>query len=653
MSFRRRLTLFFVLIVVLPMVALGALVLQVTGSSRTGKADARLAAGLETALTLYRTELAGSRQAVREAARDPQLAAALRSGKPGPIRAVASRLVREGDLASLAVLDQDGEQIARAGVRRTVADSEVTLETDGRIAGELVGSVVSATSYASRVRDLTGRNAAISGPDGQLATTTPIRTDSLPPAGSAETLEIGGTDQRAASAALGDSGEEPLRLTLVGQLDSGGLAATRPLVAAALALFFAIALAFVAMLLRSLQGQVAAMLSAARRIGSGDFTRKLPVEGEDEMAGLAREFNQMSDKLSHQMSELRRQRTELEQSVRRIGEAFASGLDRAALLEIVAETAASACEAEHARIVLSGFREPEVVAGQPLSRSMAAAVRKAEEDAFRRPGMADGSVEDAFALAHPLAPAGEGVGEESRSPVSPGVMTIVRRGHPFEDSQRDVLRYLIGQASVSIENVELHELVAEQAITDELTALPNNRRFRTWIATEAARAERFGHDLSLLMLDIDDFKHFNDTYGHLQGDEVLRTVGRVLAEESRGVDMPARYGGEEFAIGLPETSLEGAFEFAERVRERIASTQIPRVDGDGSLRVTASVGVATASTGGASARGLIEAADGALYAAKRGGKNRTERAAGQVGRGEEHEEGAGKEPPAAKIPSDG
>ena len=130
--------------------------------------------------------------------------------------------------------------------------------------------------------------------------------------------------------------------------------------------------------------------------------------------------------------------------------------------------------------------------------------------------------------------------------------------------------------SSSIENIALHELVSEQAVTDELTGLSNNRRFRELIAKEAARAERFGHELSLIMLDIDDFKQINDTYGHLQGDKVLRMVGRVLQLESRGVDEPARYGGEEFAVALPETGLEGALDLAERVRARIESEQVPR-----------------------------------------------------------------------------
>ena len=222
-------------------------------------------------------------------------------------------------------------------------------------------------------------------------------------------------------------------------------------------------------------------------------------------------------------------------------------------------------------------------------------------------------------------------------------MTVVRMGRPFDVGQRDVLAYLIGQAAASIENVELHELVAEQAVTDELTGLPNNRRFRRWIGTEVARAERFGHELSLLMLDIDDFKRVNDTHGHLQGDEVLRAIGKVLREESRGIDEPARYGGEEFAIGLPETDLEGAVEFAERVRERIAVTDVPFVGGEGSMRVTTSIGAANAVASGGDVRSFIDAADQALYRAKRRGKNRTEKAT----------PGGGKRPPTAKIRGDG
>ena len=124
------------------------------------------------------------------------------------------------------------------------------------------------------------------------------------------------------------------------------------------------------------------------------------------------------------------------------------------------------------------------------------------------------------ALAGPLRRLGE-------LPENVGVMTVARDGEPFSQPERDVFLYLVGQVSASIENIALHELVSEQAVTDELTGLSNNRRFRELISKEAARAQRFGHELSLIMLDIDDFKRVNDTYGHLQGDEVLRVIGRV------------------------------------------------------------------------------------------------------------------------------
>jgi diguanylate cyclase (GGDEF)-like protein len=206
---------------------------------------------------------------------------------------------------------------------------------------------------------------------------------------------------------------------------------------------------------------------------------------------------------------------------------------------------------------------------------------------------------------------------------------VARPGEPFTAAEREVFLYLVGQVSSSIENIALHELVSEQAVTDELTGLSNNRRFRELISKEAVRAERFGHELSLIILDIDDFKQINDSYGHLQGDEVLRMVGRVLHLESRGVDEPARYGGEEFAVALPETGLDGALELAERIRARIESEHVSRGDGASAVRVTASIGAASMRDSADGAESLIAAADGALYEAKRAGKNRVVPAASE------------------------
>jgi diguanylate cyclase (GGDEF)-like protein len=223
-------------------------------------------------------------------------------------------------------------------------------------------------------------------------------------------------------------------------------------------------------------------------------------------------------------------------------------------------------------------------------------------------------VDGRHVLAVPL-----GATEDRRRPG--GVLSVVREGGAFSDDECALVESLAGQAAVSLENVQLHEQVRRQAVTDELTGLSNHRRFQEALTDELERTRRFGQPVALLMLDIDNFKRVNDTYGHPQGDEVLRAVARVLREVSRDVDEPARYGGEEMAVILPQTDLEGAYQAAERVRTEIEALQIPMLDGPGHLRVTASLGVACGME--TSKSGLIGAADRALYEAKHSGKNRT------------------------------
>jgi diguanylate cyclase (GGDEF)-like protein len=130
------------------------------------------------------------------------------------------------------------------------------------------------------------------------------------------------------------------------------------------------------------------------------------------------------------------------------------------------------------------------------------------------------------------------------------------------------------------------------------------------------------------MLDIDDFKAVNDAYGHPQGDAVLRHVARVLQENSRDADSPARYGGEELTVILPHTDLEGADAIAERIRTAVEGLGIAGTDGQGVLRITASLGVAASTDGHKDA--LIADADRALYEAKGGGKSRMISALGRA-----------------------
>jgi diguanylate cyclase (GGDEF)-like protein len=208
------------------------------------------------------------------------------------------------------------------------------------------------------------------------------------------------------------------------------------------------------------------------------------------------------------------------------------------------------------------------------------------------------------------------------------VITVARRGRPFTDDDREVLRSLGVEAALALENIDLHFQVRRQAVTDELTGLANHGRFQELLNAEIEQVRRYHHPIGLIMLDIDDFKAVNDTYGHQQGDAVLRHVASVLRENSRDADSPARYGGEELSLILPHTDLEGAHAIAERIRAAVEELRVPRTDGRGVLRITASVGV-TASTAGHK-DALIADADAALYEAKRSGKNRTISAASRT-----------------------
>jgi diguanylate cyclase (GGDEF)-like protein len=183
------------------------------------------------------------------------------------------------------------------------------------------------------------------------------------------------------------------------------------------------------------------------------------------------------------------------------------------------------------------------------------------------------------------------------------------------------------QRELRVKNQQLEDLLTKFRIlasTDELTGLFNRRRFFEELDREISRCQRYGSNLALLIIDADDFKHINDAYGHQAGDEVLRSLGKLLGNSFRRTDIVARYGGEEFAILLPETDLREAVEVADRFRQEVqAGVCIAR---GVPIPVTISAGVAVVTPETASAETLIRAADAALYRAKAAGRNRVESA---------------------------
>jgi diguanylate cyclase (GGDEF)-like protein len=169
--------------------------------------------------------------------------------------------------------------------------------------------------------------------------------------------------------------------------------------------------------------------------------------------------------------------------------------------------------------------------------------------------------------------------------------------------------------------------MADRALRDALTGLGNRRAFDERIGEETARAERYGTELALAMIDLDDFKEVNDRYGHPIGDQLLVHVGHILVATLRATDIPIRYGGDEFAIILPETSKTEAWVVAEKIRAALGELRL--VAGDGTrIATSGSIGIASFGAAADSAYALLAAADAALYRAKRSGRDRVELAAG-------------------------
>jgi diguanylate cyclase (GGDEF)-like protein len=624
MSFRNRLTLFFVLIVVVPMVAVAFVLFRLIADNESGKADARLAAAKGSAINLYREDYNRANRAAEKIGGDVALAQALRTNDRQALEARLRDLLTQERVRRI-VITRGSQAIADVGSSTAVFPAARNLVGPGsKSFGKLQVSVQEPAIYTGLISRVTESGAVVQRVGGRVLSSSLKGVDPGSIPSDRGEVEVGDKRFDAASfQAPGFVGESDRVAVLAPRaMETSAVRNGRLLAAGILAGFFVLAFTFALLVSRSLQRQIDAFLQAARRLGSGDFTVEVPTSGHDEFAALGEEFNKMSRQLEERLQELNQERGRLQDAMRRIGETFAANLDREGLLEIVVKTAVDGVGADAGRAsVRPNASAPlEQVAITGSVDGLEEAVRAAEAKVLETGEPCEATVDGVAALSHPMRR-----GDDVHARVS-GVVSVARRARPFSVAERELFHYLAEQAAVSIENVGLHETVERQAVTDELTGLFNRRRFQEAMATEVERSKRFGQPVGLVLLDLDDFKAVNDTYGHQQGDLVLREVARVLRETSREIDEPARYGGEELAVVLPGTDLEGAYNLAERVRAGIEELALPLLDGDGNLRVTASFGVATLPGSADDMRDLVAAADEALYRAKRAGKNRTVRA---------------------------
>jgi two-component system, cell cycle response regulator len=178
------------------------------------------------------------------------------------------------------------------------------------------------------------------------------------------------------------------------------------------------------------------------------------------------------------------------------------------------------------------------------------------------------------------------------------------------------LDLLLARTRTLLEFKAYLDVCEEAAFTDHLTGLANRRRFERQLEREVNRTIRLGHPFCLVMIDIDNFKKLNDTFGHNAGDEAIRAIGKVLREGTRGIDLAARFGGEEFSILLVETPLGRGLEVAERLRVAVKSISMSFAG-----TVTASFGVAECPSCAQTANDLLKVADNLLYEAKRNGRD--------------------------------
>lgn len=201
-----------------------------------------------------------------------------------------------------------------------------------------------------------------------------------------------------------------------------------------------------------------------------------------------------------------------------------------------------------------------------------------------------------------------------------GVLNITDKadGNAYSEFDLELLNSIIPQFAVLIDRAVLKNKAGEfehLSVTDDLTGLLNKRYLRERLTEETKRSNRYGYPMSLMMIDVDDFKSYNDMFGHPEGDKALQIVAHGLKETLRGADVAARYGGEEFSILLPQTTSEEAHTIAERIRQKIEATHFPN------RKVTVSIGIASCSHIVCTPPEIIKAADQALYEAKRRGRN--------------------------------
>lgn len=399
--------------------------------------------------------------------------------------------------------------------------------------------------------------------------------------------------------------------------------------------------------------RIARLVAIMKRAENGDLVVRAPDLGHDELGGLALAFNRMLARLTDLKAieidtqrDLERARTDLELKAElenRVGElqilydlarTIASSLDLNEVLQRVASVVPLKLQVPKFSIMLLNadgklevlkahpshvgseghtFSIGEGVCGRAAELRRSWYVPDLEKDELFWVRGTGGEREQGCLLSVPMVR-----GEELL-----GVLNFERpRKSDFGPDEMEFLSAVADQVGLAVQNARLHEQTVALSITDPLTGVPNRRYLFQQLDAEIARAARFSHPLTVLMIDIDHFKHLNDSAGHAAGDDVLRQVCQLMRQNLRKVDTLARYGGEEFVVLLPQISLGESLEVAEKLRRSVAEGNLEHGKNQPGGKVTISVGVACLPRDATDQAKLVDCADSALYASKRAGRDK-------------------------------
>lgn len=385
-----------------------------------------------------------------------------------------------------------------------------------------------------------------------------------------------------------------------------------------------------AILFLLVQRPLKTLVAGTRKIRDRDFAARVVPQGGWETRELAESFNEMAEDTQSYLHTIALKTSEVTTLYRFI-ERVSKNIDLPVLSRTIVDTLAESFpHVRTAALVLRSRAAPtvlDVTARTPRTGVTGSRTVRAKDV----PEMSDVVPPDVAArwIAGELtAPEPFGDAAGWAVPFGSGdrdsglIVATKEKARRFSSVEADLLRALGVHAEVAVTNARLYTL----AITDDLTGLYTVRFLHHVLEREVERHRRHGRGFALVLLDLDDFKRVNDRHGHLAGNEVLRRVAAAIRSTVRDVDVVARYGGEEFAVLLPEADSAAATCAAERIRAAVERASIPV--GEAVLGVTVSAGVAALPADADDSRSLLDAADRALYAAKRAGKNRVESSSG-------------------------